>query len=38
MSIMIYLAITVLAVIIIFIMNKFDKDNTAGEALKVINK
>ena len=38
MSIMIYLAIIIPAIILILIMNKFDKDKTAREALKVINK
>ena len=38
MSIMIYLAIIIPAIILILIMNKFDKDKTAVEALKVINK
>jgi len=36
MSIIIYLAITIPVIIMIFIMNKFDKDKTTKEALKVI--
>lgn len=37
MSIIIYLMVVIPVIIAIFVMNKFDKEKTTGEALKIIN-